>query len=536
MKSLVGAGRVIWLILRRDRFLLFLWIAALALTPLMFASAFQELYPTAEQRQAFVATSGRNPSFLLLFGPIFDSSIGALTAWRSAPVVVLVGLASLLTVIRHTRVEEETGRRELLGSTVVGRHSQLASALIVTFGANLALAALLALGMIGMGHPPVGSIAFGLSLAAVGWVFAAVGSVTAQLTESSAAARGIAIGALGLSYLLRAVGDVGEEGSRLSWLSWLSALGWAQRVRAYAGERWWILALALGFVVILVFAAMLLSSRRDVGAGVLRPRLGPAAAPPWLRGPMSLAWRLHRNTLFAWIAGFAVFGVMYGGVADNVVTLLGDSPQLRLIFERIGGTAALVDAFFAGIMGIFALAASAYAVQAALRLRVEETALRAEPVLATSVRRLSWAAGHLIFAVIGPVVLLAVAGFTSGMTYGLISGDLSHQLPRVLAAAMVQLPAVWVLVGISVALFGLLPRLSAVSWGALALFLLIGQVGPVMQLSQWILDLSPFTHVPNLPGGELSMAPLALLFGVGAGLTAAGLTGLARRDIGSGAG
>jgi hypothetical protein len=33
----------------------------------------------------------------------------------------MVGLISLLTVIRHTRVEEETGRRELLGSAVVGR-------------------------------------------------------------------------------------------------------------------------------------------------------------------------------------------------------------------------------------------------------------------------------------------------------------------------------------------------------------------------------------------------------------------------------
>jgi polyether ionophore transport system permease protein len=99
---------------------------------------------------------------------VYNSSLGALTAWRAGLILVFVGLASLLTVIRHTRVEEETGRRELLGATVVGRRANLAAALIVTFGANLILAALLAAEMVGVGLPGTGSVAFGLSAAAVG--------------------------------------------------------------------------------------------------------------------------------------------------------------------------------------------------------------------------------------------------------------------------------------------------------------------------------------------------------------------------------
>jgi ABC-2 type transport system permease protein len=162
---------------------------------------------------------------------------------------VIVGLISLLTVIRHTRTEEETGRRELLGATVVGRHAGLAAALAATFGANLVLAALVALGMLSQDLPASGSLALGLELAAAGWIFAAVGAVAAQLTDSAAGARAIAISALGAAYLLRVVGDLsGQAGGGLSWLSWLSPIGWAHRIRPYGDERWWLLALAAGLI------------------------------------------------------------------------------------------------------------------------------------------------------------------------------------------------------------------------------------------------------------------------------------------------
>jgi len=59
-------------------------------------------------------------------------------------------------------------------------------------------------------------------VAGVGLTFAAVAGVAVQLTESAGTAKGIAGAILGLSYLLRAAGDVGER----SWLSWLSPIGW----------------------------------------------------------------------------------------------------------------------------------------------------------------------------------------------------------------------------------------------------------------------------------------------------------------------
>jgi ABC-2 type transport system permease protein len=96
---------------------------------------------------------------------------------------------------------------------------------------------------------------------------------------------------------------------------------------------------------------------------------------------------------------------------------------------------------------------------------------------------------------------------------------------------MVQLPAVWLLAAMAVALVGLLPRLAVASWGALAACLLILLVGAAMQLSQWVLDVSPFTHVPKAPGDAVAATPLIWLVAVAAALAVAGLAGLRRRDI-----
>jgi ABC-2 type transport system permease protein len=102
----------------------------------------------------------------------------------------------------------------------------------------------------------------------------------------------------------------------------------------------------------------------------------------------------------------------------------------------------------------------------------------------------------------------------------------------VFVAAMARLPAAWVLTGLVVALFGLAPRLVLGAWAVLAGFLLLGEFGTLLRLDPRLIDLSPFTHVPKLPGGELTMTPLMWLTLVALVLTATGLAGFRRRDIG----
>ncbi|TDC63055.1 ABC transporter permease [Actinomadura sp. GC306] len=531
MSTLAGTGGLIRLILRRDRFILPLWVLLPVVVTVNLVAATEALLPTVADELQYAATTGTNPTFLALYGPLYSADVGGIVVQRAGFMPVVIGVISALTVIRHTRTEEEAGRRELLGATVTGRGAALAAALTVTLAANLGIALLLAAGMAAQGLPLAGSLAFGLQYAAGGWTFAAVAGITAQLSEGAGAARGAAVAALGGAFAVRMAADVGGEGNALSWLGWLSPLGWAQRARPYGGERWWTLALVAVLVAALMAAAAALSARRDVGAGMMPPRLGPADASPRLSGPFGLGWRLQSRALYGWLAGFAALGVIYGAVAGGVRDMALDSPELAEIFRSLGGQSGLTDAFFASAMSILGLIAAAYAVSATLRMRAEETDQRAEPVLATATPRLRWAAGHLVFALLGPAAAMAVAGTAAGLAHGLNVGDVGRELPRVLGAALAQLPAVWLVAALALALFGLAPRFSGAIWGAVGLFVVVSMFGPALDLDQWLLNVSPFTHVPKLPGAAFTAAPFAWLLALTAVLFAAGMLGFRRRDI-----
>jgi ABC-2 type transport system permease protein len=531
MSSLTNTGALVRLALRQGRVRLGVWLYATVGLVLITAGSFSRLYPTVDGRLKFAVGVADNPALNALYGHLQNpASIGSMTTWRiGINGAALCGLMSVLLVVRYTRAEEETGRLELLGAGVVGRRAPLTAALLVALVANLVVGALLIVGMGKMGTGIAGSVALGLAFVSTGWLFSAIAAVCAQLTESARAANGIGIGVLLVSVVMRAAGD---SSASLSWLSWLSPAAWPELMRPYAGERWWVVVLPLATAAVLLAVAYALVGRRDLGAGLLPARPGPAGAAPALRSTVALAWRLQRGVLVAWTLGFALFGAIFGSLAAGIGDLLRSSSKLVETINRLGGGPhALVDAYIAAVMGILGAGAAAYALTAALRLRSEETELRAEPLLATAASRTAWAWSHVVFAVLGSALLLAVTGAAAGVAHGLRTHD-GGQVLRLTGAALVQLPAVWVVAGIAVALFGLLPRRAVASWGFLIGFLLLGQLGPVLKLSRWVMDLSPFTHVPKVPGGTLTVTPLIGLAAAAVVLTAAGFGGFRRRDVG----
>jgi ABC-2 type transport system permease protein len=532
MNAFAGTGGLVRLILRRDRVVMPIWVLFIALLAISTAASFSKLYPTPEVRQAYIQEIANSPAEVAMLGFAYAPTPGALVAWRwSVQGVLIAGLASLFTVVRHTRTEEEAGRRELLGATVVGRFAPLTAALLVTFAADTALAAIVAGGLMGLGLPASGSVALGSSIAGAGWVFAALGGVTAQLTESAGTARGIGGAFVGLAYLLRALGDSGGK-SGLGWLSWLSPMGWARFTRPFADERWWVFALFAGLVLVLCAAAFALLSRRDLGAGVFAPRLGPAEADPGLNSPLALAWRLQRGALVGWMVGFAVVGTVFGFVAHTVAEQLSENPQVLQFLARSGGGASPSDAFFTLYLVAFGPVFAVYAVLSALRLRSEEASGRADLLLADPVSRRQWAGSHLVVLALGSAGILAVFGITAGLTYGLSSGSLGRDLPRVLGASLAYLPAVWVLGGIAAALWGFWPRLAAPgSWALLGIFGLIELAWELQQVSRSVYNFSPFAHVPKILLNQGSILSLLGLLLVAAALAAAGLVGFGRRDM-----
>jgi len=527
-----GTRALIRLILRRDRLVLPIWIALPPLFVILVAAAFAQLYPTAASQQILASQLVNSPGFVALLGPVPAATIGGLTVWRSSIFAVLiVAGGNALTTIRHTRSDEETGRFELLGSGSVGRRAPLAASLVVMLGADILVAVLVAGGLLAFGLPSAGSVAFGASLAAIGLMFASLAGVASQLTESAGIARGIVGAFFVLFYVLRAIGDASETSGQ-SWLSWISPIGWAYLVQPFAKERWEVFALFLASVIVLTEVALVLSSRRDVGSGTFPLRLGPARASHRPGGPLALMWRLQRRTLFAWASLLAVYGIMIGYLAKSSVDLLAANPQLANLFAFFGGTSAYTDALFTFSFTFVGWIGAAYAIAATLRLQSEETEKRVDHVLAASVSRLRWAGSDIAVVIIGSALVLVAFGLPAGLTYGLSAGNMAYELPRLLVATMVYLPAIWVLAGIAMALYGLVPRFSFVSWGALGAFIGVEVIGELLKVSQSVLNISPFKHVPAVLVSGLSATPLISLTFVALALIVVGLIGFQHRSIG----
>jgi ABC-2 type transport system permease protein len=524
--AFAGTLGMLRLYLRRDRVVLPLWVLLLSL-PLatVYVGSIEKVYPDQAARAGFAASIMASPAQRALYGQIYNDSLGATGIWKAGMFHLLIAVAVVLTVIRHTRADEETGRAELIDSTAVGRYASLTAALLLSFGASVITGAVGAAGLLTTSVPPSGSLAFGAALACSGLVFTAVAAVAAQLSSSARFARGAAFAVLATAFTLRAVGDAGS-----GTLSLLSPLGWSLQVRPYAGDRWWVLLLHLATTMLLTALAYRLLAGRDVGAGLIAERPGPATASPMLRGALGLAWRLDRGALLLWTVGLCLYGLLIGSVVHGIGDELGGGTAQDIV-EHMGGTGALEQAFVAVAFCMLGMMAAAFAISLTLRPHQEEAGQRAETVLGGAVGRSRWLAGHLAIALIGSAVAMLIAGAAAGLTYGVAAHDIGGKLSMVVATAAVQLPAVWLSAAVTVALFGLAPRFSPVAWGVLVGFVALYLIGSLSGFPQWLLDLEPFAHIPRVTGGAFTPVPLLWLLVIDAALIALGMAAFRRRDV-----
>ncbi|MEY9860395.1 ABC-2 type transport system permease protein [Catenulispora sp. GAS73] len=530
-----GLRTLIKLASHRDRVMLPVWIYALLATVGSTAYSLKKLYPAQSDRDKLAGSIGTNPSLRALYGPLYDThSLGALTAWRTLGFGgLLIGIMVVLLITRHTRAEEESGRLELLGSGAVGRDAPLSAALSIAVGACFGIGLLSAVVMLALGQSVGGALVFGACLFTVGVAFAGTQAVAVQLTETGRAANGIGALILGVAYLLRTVGDAAGNSGGAGWVAWLSPFGWIERVHPWAGNRWWVVGLTLVAGVVAAAVGYRVQNARDLGSGLLPQRPGPAGAGPGLRGVFGLGRRLQQPTLLGWMAGMFVFGIVMGSIAKGIDQLLNDNQQVQKIIGRYGGAKGLTDSYLATAVSFLGMAAAFYAVQAVLRLRGEETSGRAEPVLSGSAGRLAWVGSHLVFPAVGSALVMAAGGLGVGVGAGAVLGDFWGYVGQMVKAGLVTTPALWIVAAAAVALFGLVPKWTSAAYGVFGVLVFIAYLGPLINAGQWFLDLTPYTHIPKVPGGVFHWTPLVWMTAVAAVLTVAGLVGVQRRDVSS---
>lgn len=525
--ALAGTGILLRFALRRDRVRIPVWTLALLVTTIASLGAFRQSYPAVADRKT-AAAAADSPAAIAMTGPrhyLSHYTYGVMLSHQMISfVAVFVALMSVLIVARHTRTEEETGRAELLRSSVVGRHAHLAAALAAAAVACVAVGLLIGVCLGASGLSWGGAMLYGATHTAVGLVFAALAAVTVQITGHSRGASGMALAVILAAYMLRAAGDVGS-----SWLSWLSPIGWAQRTYPFLDDRWWPLLLALACTGLLVAGGFALSVRRDVGAGLRATRAGSAHASALLGNPLGMALRLHRGLLASFAAGVFVLGAMYGSILGDIDDVVGDLDALQRQLAALGGRT-IAESFASTVLVVIAVVASVHVVMAALRPSAEEDAGRAEPLLATGLSRGRWATSHLAVATVGGTAVLVLGGLGFGLTGAAATGD-GRLVGDLVTASLAYAPALWVTSGVALTLYGWVPRATSAAWIVPVYGFVVSYLGEILRFPDWLKDLSPYGHVPRLPAADVSWPPLLILTAVAAALTAFGLAGLRRRDL-----
>ncbi len=526
--ALAGLSTMVRLIVRRNRVRLSVWVVVLVGMFSFIASYYHTLFPTQQSLDEFAAVSN-TPGIKAMTGlsAAADTLGGAVwtKGWMTIAVSLAIGAAFLVT--RAGRADEEEGRTELLRSRMLGLHAYATASwlvnglLCVVVGAGIALASA-SNNLDPQGTGIAGSLIFGASVAGVGLVGLGVGAVAGQVASTSRGANALASAVIIGFYVLRMVGDLGN-----GVLSWASPIGWGQQMQPYGGNRWWPLALLLALAAVLLALATLIEARRDHGSGLLAERPGPADAPSRMASPLGLGLRLQRGPIIGWAIAIVLTSLLFGSIVDAMNTFLADAGGAMANMMRGIG----VDALLALLAGMIGLIAAVFATQSAVSLRTDEASGIIEIQLAGALSRTRWALERLLIPAVGSAALLLLGGGGFGAVYGSTIGD-SSQAITMAGAALAYWPAVMILVGIAVALFGWIPSVAIpVTWGVMASMWFATMLGEVFGLPTWLLDALPFSAVPYMPLESMSWTPLVIMTAVAALLVGSGIDRFARRDV-----
>lgn len=311
-------------------------------------------------------------------------------------------------------------------------------------------------------------------------VFAALAAVCAQVVLHARGVYALGFAALGLSYILRGVGDVNDT----FWV-WLSPLGWLEKTAPFADQRWWVLLIPSVVATGLSVLAVLLARRRDLGAALYRQGPGEPSASAWLVRPLGFALHGQRGLFLGWLVGSVALAAVMGALAQDVVGAILGNPSLS---KAMGITAAnAADGFLASTQVYLAIIACGYVVQALGVLRHEEAAGRVEPVLAGALGRMRWLGAQVLVVTTGLVVVVVVSAVVFGAATALSTSD-SGYVGKLLESGLAYLPAELVIAAVAVLLYGFVPRAFALAWAAFGAVTFIGLLGSGLQLPDWALN------------------------------------------------
>lgn len=517
-------------ILKRERKYILITLIILMLVTLLQAQSFVDLYPTLEERQA-VAFSMENPAMIAMMGPVYGKenyTIGALMSNQSLLfTAVAVGVINIILVNRNTRVDEELGRIEVVRSLPVGRLTNILATMFVACFLNFIYFIFIGLGLYFIQVESMnleGSLLFSAVIGSVGLIFSMITAFFANISSTSRSTLGLSFSILGVSYLVRALGDVTNET-----LSMMSPLGLVLRSEVYVKNNWQYVIITLIISLIIMVFTLYLASLRDLGRGFLPESRGKESASSFLVSSIGLIVRLLRTSIISWFIALFVLGLSYGFLLGDIEYFFESSEMIKAMFDY-GTENSAVDQFITVLMPIVSLISTIPVILSILKVKTEEKTERMEIILSKGTKRTYLLKSSLIVVLIQSVFnqLLFALGFWLASLNVL---ENSLLLIDTIIYSIVYLPAIWLMVGIAVFLIGCLPKLTILLWIYYAYSFFVMFLGSILQISDNLVKVSQYELIPKLPQENLEYTNLITLTLITTVLLIVGTFNYNKRDL-----
>lgn len=518
---------------KRDWLRLSIWAVVLIGLFVGVAAKFTGLYGSKAAVDQIIRTL-KTPAMVSLFGKIPAGPYTTADVFASEMTVFMAIIAAVMNfyfIIHNTRGEEESGILEMIQAHSVGRLANLAAALLEVFILNFGIGLIYAIGLQFAnltGTDTNGNFLLGLGLGAVGFMFATIAAVIAQLTDNSRSATIFSYLIFGIMYIARMVTDVTHPK-----YTWFVPMGWVEKFSTYKQNNWLPIWLMLGLSLIMVLLAFYLNSRRDIGSGMIATRPGKARASALLRGPISLFWRLNRVSIIVWFFGIMILGATYGSVFNTIGDILKTNPMFKQLLNTSAINAAnllIIKQFIAILLIVFAALALVPGINLINYLKTGENKGYLEIIHATPTSRLKLFCSVILLATITSVAVL-FAGI-----YGLYAGGnavMTHHLAWsiFLRGFLGYLAPLLIFLGISACLVGWLPKLTALNYGYLVVGFFVQYFGKLLKLPDWTKKITPFGFINQVPVKNFDVATFWFQIGITVVLIIIGYIGYRRRDL-----
>lgn len=500
------------------------WVLGLFALVLLTATSITGLYDTQDKLRSY-AESTATPALRMLNGSVagIDTLGGVLVNELGFVVAFAVPLLAIALTVRGTRREEEAGRLELLLASRMGRQAPLVAAVLLALGALLALGVLTTGSFAAVGADTLGSVVYGAALFAFGAVYVGLTAVLAQALGHQRSVWGAGLSLVLASYIVRGIGAVDD-----TWLVWLSPHGWYDEAAPYGDPQVLPFVLSAVATLVLLALALRLSAGRDVGGSLIAARTGPRRASAGLRTPFGLALREHRGTTLGWALLAAILLGTYGSLTQTVIDAFEGNPDLAAYLAE--GEEGIIEPMAAMFVLMLSMFVVGYVLQSLGSLRKEEISGRLELQLSEARGRIAWLIPHLAIVVLGALLVGALGALALALSTATALDD-SSWVTTLTAAGAAHLPVALLFAGLSVALFGWLPRAQPSVWALFAVAAVIAYMGPGLDLPTGLVEWSPFGLVGNVPADDVDVTgSLVAGFG-GLALLGLGLLGFTRRDV-----